>query len=69
MFLCKLWELVKYGTNDNSFEYVKKIHLNMLEMNGTRHVFCEGTFLLEGGTSLKKSLATLLSKSITRNLF
>ncbi len=24
MFLCKLWELVKHGTNDNSFEYVKK---------------------------------------------
>jgi len=22
MFLCKLWELVKNGTNDNSFEYV-----------------------------------------------
>ncbi len=32
MFLCKLWELVKHGTNDNSFEYVKKTHLNMLEM-------------------------------------
>jgi hypothetical protein len=32
MFLCKLWELVKHGTNDNSFEYVKRIHLNMIEM-------------------------------------
>ncbi len=32
MFLWKLWELVKHGINDNSFEYAKKVHLNMLEM-------------------------------------
>jgi len=73
MFLCMLWELVKHDTNDNSFEYVKKNHLNMLEMKKINEwdkaCILWRDFLLEGGTSLKKSLATLLSKSITRNLF
>ncbi len=65
MFLCKLWELVKHGTNDNSFEYVKKNSLKHArdEENkwmGQGMYFVKGFFFIKGKNKLEKKLGHLI---------